>query len=1163
MKEIKRIACYLISLIMLCSMVVFAEQTEVEPEESVVAYINFGSVVESYNMTASMAEKEDIKVGIELGKEGWILDPTKNKENAFIDFKVDDSVAKNILDGSSYRVEVEFFDESNGSLVLSYDAAEYISPIDYESENPVTTKYRPKEIEYIECSDTNMWKTDGWFMENPYMGGRMANGADFRIGIYGYVMGYSYTSVLISSVKLIKTNTKSISDITLSTKKTGNNFFDEDKENIEFTATIDNRHNLYEAERYGSYDADIIYTVYDSQGNIFQTVTHSVVVNNNRVATDKVKFNVEKYDLYTVKAELENKAKGIYSVEKSCFAFIKDASAHPNQMMGTNFSGAVTDNPKGEDLVELVHKAGFAHIRAPYQYYSEARNYAYDKIEIPEFTWYRQSANDVIKKAREYGLTTMFFGGFSGQNGFKIEDTGESNPITEKGRNRYLNYLREVIKMHGSAMIDYEIWNEWNGHDFYATSEEASGKDYSAMMEYVYKNLKEEYPDLIISGPCPSNVKKTSDGYGWLDMALAGGAAEFCDVLTVHTYEWTGTPLNDSLNIQMENTVELMEKYNCEDLPVYITEVGWMSGWKGTTEEEQGSYDVQSFIMLYQYPQLERIYQFCLYDGIFERARMDKTSYKNFGLIEGGGDAESNPVDDGEVPYSAKPVYLAMSNMNSLFYDAKYKDQIKISDKTRAYIFDKTENNTQLVALFSDMENDKVTLDLGTNEIICYDLYGNKTVRKSTNNKFTFTVSDMVTYVEGNLGRCVVSENSAVSTSSSIINADFGDNCEVKVFNNTGKTLEAEITLLDDSNIICPEKLTIPNGGATLGFKIGSTAVKNNEPIHITVKDDETIYYEGDILVSLVSGVELSCSTNVTDGKYYIDVAITNNTSQAQSGTLSVLKPKQLADITGEKQITVAANSVQNIPIEVPAAMAEADVEAQIRFVNDDPEKLPIYIDETFSFGYAQYAYDKPTIDGNLSDWSKVRIHLTDENNFEVVGEGVFSYFGLSDLSAEAALMWDEEYLYIGMEVTDDVLYAEKATPSTAWMVDSVQMGFVLYPDRVSDREFEELTMSYLDGQPVVYRNVHTFGDNRNTFENHELAIKREGNITCYEIKIPWVELIPNFGGIQEGMYINVGMGINDNDGKGRKGYMMYGNGGSGICEGKNNQKFKKIYIAK
>lgn len=81
----------------------------------------------------------------------------------------------------------------------------------------------------------------------------------------------------------------------------------------------------------------------------------------------------------------------------------------------------------------------------------------------------------------------------------------------------------------------------------------------------------------------------------------------------------------------------------------------------------------------------------------------------------------------------------------------------------------------------------------------------------------------------------------------------------------------------------------------------------------------------------------------------------------------------------------------------------------------------------------ASYFDSPPTIDGNLGEWP-VEIYSVDH---VVYGGG--DYAGSADLSANARIGWDEEYLYVGVRVKDDH-YVQNASGENIFKGDSVEI---------------------------------------------------------------------------------------------------------------------------
>ena len=79
--------------------------------------------------------------------------------------------------------------------------------------------------------------------------------------------------------------------------------------------------------------------------------------------------------------------------------------------------------------------------------------------------------------------------------------------------------------------------------------------------------------------------------------------------------------------------------------------------------------------------------------------------------------------------------------------------------------------------------------------------------------------------------------------------------------------------------------------------------------------------------------------------------------------------------------------------------------------------------------------------------------------------------------------------------------------------------------------------------------------------ENYKLAINRDNmeQTTVYEIALPWTEILPEkFSELDLNRSLGFSMLVNDNDGKGRRGWIEYA---SGIGEGKNTALFTYLNL--
>ncbi len=79
----------------------------------------------------------------------------------------------------------------------------------------------------------------------------------------------------------------------------------------------------------------------------------------------------------------------------------------------------------------------------------------------------------------------------------------------------------------------------------------------------------------------------------------------------------------------------------------------------------------------------------------------------------------------------------------------------------------------------------------------------------------------------------------------------------------------------------------------------------------------------------------------------------------------------------------------------------------------------------------------KIVIDGKLNEWTKVPFIKLDSKDYLVIANR--SWDGPKDLSGKIYLMWDEEYLYIACEITDNIILQEKSG-ATIFQGDAIEI---------------------------------------------------------------------------------------------------------------------------
>jgi len=188
-------------------------------------------------------------------------------------------------------------------------------------------------------------------------------------------------------------------------------------------------------------------------------------------------------------------------------------------------------------------------------------------------------------------------------------------------------------------------------------------------------------------------------------------------------------------------------------------------------------------------------------------------------------------------------------------------------------------------------------------------------------------------------------------------------------------------------------------------------------------------------------------------------------------------------------------------------------------------------------------------LDGSLSEWEGFASASMPNSNTDMTG--MKNYGGENDLFAEFMLSYDETNFYVAAKVQDDI-FDNPNVDSNYWKGDSLQLAI-----GTVEEDFGVEIGLYLnnEGTTGVYSSElikDAWGtiDDKTMYlrENSKVVVKREGNITYYEARLPWLF---RFESVPEECLINVL--VNDADGSGRKGFFELQ---PGIGFVKSNEKF-------
>jgi len=162
-------------------------------------------------------------------------------------------------------------------------------------------------------------------------------------------------------------------------------------------------------------------------------------------------------------------------------------------------------------------------------------------------------------------------------------------------------------------------------------------------------------------------------------------------------------------------------------------------------------------------------------------------------------------------------------------------------------------------------------------------------------------------------------------------------------------------------------------------------------------------------------------------------------------------------------------------------------------------------------------------IDGKLDEWK-------DAAAMPLGYAARISIEEVDNLSAQAQFQWDEDYLYLGVTVRDNVFY-QPYSGDGAWQADNLEMFFDPNDDGTGTGHHEDdydygMTLTTQGAQAWVWRSPDRY---EGEAPDIKLAVGRSGVITTYEAAIPAARLAP--AKLAAGARIGYNLVVNDKDG--------------------------------
>ncbi|MDD6483257.1 MAG: sugar-binding protein [Clostridiales bacterium] len=1134
--RINKILSALLSVCVLASSCAFSAYAAEENEQnSDIAYAQLssnGSKKQNISSISQGSSASETYISVTAAdREGWQM--KSSSPNIYID--IDDKFAHEVEDGTSFDLEIDYYNALTGFFLVKYDA--------------LNVEQKHAHYEYLNRQDK--WKTVKITLDDAYFGGRCA-GADIvlttsTVGGRGAVVERSTAPVTIGAVRIVKHEKKNPLRLSVNIDESGNSFewYKKEKKIVNSFTNLRDTDITAQVTCWGESREKV---------KCFETV-NTITVKAGETTELPINVDSDRCDLYDYYVKIESDADNVHSLlQPTQFAILKtDENGYKNQDV---YICAHPDqdhtNEEMETMADMINKSNVGGVRWAVLAGAVESKSGEDVVDNTYLgTW--------LNALRERNLKAMPILHGPNVTGFTYEMVANTPESLAKQKSEAVTLMK-----HAADIIDwYELYNETN-HTFSEEKNERLGgvENYGKYVDAVADARDKYDPTAKVMGFATCDLGRETQKL-FHDKTIDGGAYTNLDAYSSHPYSTSFTETGGAETLVFKWRDYIKERTG-KELPIVSDEIGFTTADSMTNGDQRTHGNLMTRYDIY-YKSIGLSEVCALYN--FERkGSVDYDREDSFGLVE----SAFRHVTNARETKLCMPMegYVAVTGHNYIFADTDFVK--KLTDKDNLYInlFRSQKYNQDILTLNTAERKARklVTVDLGTDNVEVYDDYGNMTPVTGHDGKFTFWVDERVTYVKGNFTKAeLMEDNSAfLEISDSNVNSANNDVTGISYINNTDKEYDVEVVESETVKLYSGDKLAKGKSEVLLisNGELGTTSM-----VTINIKDGDKIVQSTQIFItidkSVTADVGLSLISPENVDNWMMNLRLTNTSMlNVAKGTIEFTSPKEFKALGKISIGNIPRSCTSEYNIKLPKLVKKGmyDVSFDLNLNSGEKYSYSQKADMTI----AKYAQTKPTIDGNIEPevWKYNTWMYADKA--EQLKENT-GWAGPDDLSGRASIMWDEDNLYFAAVVTDNVFYQPYSGWDT-WQADNIQIG-VFYGEEsytISGQRsttFHELSMAHTPLGDEVYRtlsqdNYYTAGK----FENADICIVRKGNQTIYEAKIPWEGfLLPNQQP-KENDKLGFSYMINESDGGARNGWIEYA---SGIGSAKDTTLFTWLTLLK
>jgi hypothetical protein len=704
------------------------------------------------------------------------------------------------------------------------------------------------------------------------------------------------------------------------------------------------------------------------------------------------------------------------------------------------------------------------------------------------------------------------------------------NPLDPEAYARWTGWMARHFR---GRVHDFEVWNEPANFMFqkqYGGERFGNAPWIGKFVELSLKAgraIREAQPEATV-------VLCAEDCWPTLKQMLEEGIGPAGHAVSVHPY-CHGQPRPEREWFLADGGSELRAVSRARGGPerVVITEAGWTT-YEGEMEYLQiaGGYPRSSLVHQAQY--IVRMYlsakasgtDYALqYDFMDDGPQRNYTEH-NFGLVH----ADASP----------KPSLMAVAALTRLVGQGRYAgDASPDPARLRAYVFRVRER--PVIAAYALEGAAELTLPVGVARVEVADLMGNRQPWECPGGVLRLALTETPVYVLGG-DPDVTGRFCQVTVAQDVIDVVAGETVRVpmRFVIRSGERLRPRVRCLAPAGV----EAELDWGSGWRAPLVADGCDRRGE---VVIRVGAQVTTAAEVVVTTrLPGRRLERAISVRpQAPVSARFGTLNPTADGLEGSLHL---RNLGKGPVQTTATVSATPGGNVvlpegpwrlaggedcmlPFRVAALPAGPLVaEAQVQTADG----WHIGISDVLLVGVVGRIEAAPAVDAELGDWTgATNLPLSHASQYAAVA-GQRPWQGAGDLAASVRLGWCAEGLCLGVEVDDDV-FCQPYTDEPMWQGDSVQ--FAAAPGVEGTSRFEVGLARTAQGDRCFVYSALAPGEPRALPPVRFVSrLAGKGGGIVYEALVPW-QLLPGISPVA-GTQFRFSLLVNDNDGKGRRGWL-------------------------